>query len=307
MTKDSELDTSTFTVIDSIIVEDGKLRVGIRNLGEMGGRWAGADNFQLILLDGLDDIDVDALKHRNDSLLYDLMPKIEGAAPDSSGFVARDATRFIVNDECNRSTSYGWTTKNIDYDSGNPYNDKSSAPYWNIWKGSAFSSEMSQDIKGLPTGSYVLCVLVRGSTNTTVSLTATSGEDIQTAAAKGQGSEAVSDSGYPSGWFEIKTDTVAVERGGVLTLKLNADLPESGWWSADHFKLTLTNIPHPEPEPVAYLTGDVNHDGVVDISDVVATINTMAKTEEYEDADVNRDQSVDISDIVMIINIIAGQ
>ena len=307
VTQDSELDTSTFTVIDSIIVEDGKLRVGIRNLGEMGGRWAGADNFQLILLDGLDDIDVDDLKQRNDSLLYDLMPEIEGAEPDSTGFVARDATRFIVNDECNRSTSYGWTTKNIDYDSGNPYNDKSSAPYWNIWKGSAFSSEMSQDIKGLPAGSYVLSVLVRASTNATLSLTATSGQDIQTETAKGQGSEAVSGSGYPSGWFEIKTDTVIVERGGVLTLKLNADLPESGWWSADRFKLTLTDIPHPEPEPIAYLTGDVNHDGVVNISDVVATINTMAKTETYEDADVNRDQNVDISDIVMIINIMAGQ
>lgn len=307
VTKDSELDTSTFTVIDSIVVEDGKLRVGIRNLGEMGGRWAGADNFQLILMDGLDDIDVEALKQRNDSLLYDLMPEIEGAAPDSTGFVARDATRFIVNDECNRTTSYGWITKNIDYDSANPYNDKSSAPYWNLWKGSAFSSEMSQDIKGLPAGSYVLSVLVRASANATMSLTATSGQDIQTATAKGQGSEAVSGSGYPSGWFEIKTDTVIVEHGGVLTLKLNADLPESGWWSADRFKLTLADIPHPEPEPVAYLTGDVNHDGVVNISDVVATINTMAKTEEYEDADVNHDQSVDISDVVMIINIMAGQ
>ena len=105
----------------------------------------------------------------------------------------------------------------------------------------------------------------------------------------------------------MKTDTVIVEHGGVLTLKLNADLTASGWWSADRFKLTLTDIPHPEPEPVAYLTGDVNHDGVVDISDVVATINTMAKTEAYEDADVNRDENVDISDVVMIINIMAGQ
>ena len=54
------------------------------------------------------------------------------------------------------------------------------------------------------------------------------------------------------------------------------------------------------------LKGDVNRDGKVDISDVVAIINTMACVLIYEDADVNNDDSVDISDIVAVINIIAG-
>ena len=53
--------------------------------------------------------------------------------------------------------------------------------------------------------------------------------------------------------------------------------------------------------------GDVNRDGRVDISDVVATINTIAGDNTYKaTADVNEDNSVNISDIVLIINIIAG-
>ena len=55
------------------------------------------------------------------------------------------------------------------------------------------------------------------------------------------------------------------------------------------------------------LSYDVNGDGVVNISDVVAVINQMAGTMQYPKADVNGDNSVDISDVVAIINAIAGQ
>ncbi len=55
------------------------------------------------------------------------------------------------------------------------------------------------------------------------------------------------------------------------------------------------------------LTGDVNQDGKVDISDIVAVINTIAGDTTYKStADVNSDNKIDISDIVAIINIIAG-
>ena len=54
------------------------------------------------------------------------------------------------------------------------------------------------------------------------------------------------------------------------------------------------------------LKGDVNEDGNVDISDIVAVINQIAGTATYRYADVNEDEKVDISDIVAIINIIAG-
>ena len=54
------------------------------------------------------------------------------------------------------------------------------------------------------------------------------------------------------------------------------------------------------------MKGDVNVDGKVDISDIVAVINQIAGTATYPNADVNSDKKVDISDIVAIINIIAG-
>ena len=57
-----------------------------------------------------------------------------------------------------------------------------------------------------------------------------------------------------------------------------------------------------EVEP---LKGDVNEDGLVDISDIVAIINQIAGTSTYSNADVNNDKNVDISDIVAVINIIA--
>ena len=56
----------------------------------------------------------------------------------------------------------------------------------------------------------------------------------------------------------------------------------------------------------SHLKGDVNEDGKVDISDIVAIINQIAGTATYRYADVNEDDKVDISDIVAVINIIAA-
>ncbi len=58
----------------------------------------------------------------------------------------------------------------------------------------------------------------------------------------------------------------------------------------------------------AAIQGDVNQDGKVDISDIVAIINTIAGDTTYRNtANVNNDSNIDISDIVAVINIIAGQ
>ena len=78
--------------------------------------------------------------------------------------------------------------------------------------------------------------------------------------------------------------------------------------------LSFQNVTPPYPLPSSIylveggpaLKGDVNLDGKVDISDIVAVINQVAGTSSYKNADVNGDNKVDISDIVAIINIIAG-
>lgn len=54
-----------------------------------------------------------------------------------------------------------------------------------------------------------------------------------------------------------------------------------------------------------YKKGDVNLDGSIDISDVVAVINQMAGSGNYPYADVNSDGDVNISDVVAVINIMS--
>ena len=57
----------------------------------------------------------------------------------------------------------------------------------------------------------------------------------------------------------------------------------------------------------SFLVGDVNLDGLVDISDVVALVNMiLGTTEKNAPADVNNDGQVDISDVVALVNIILG-
>lgn len=54
--------------------------------------------------------------------------------------------------------------------------------------------------------------------------------------------------------------------------------------------------------------GDVNGDGKVDITDIVAVINTIAGDTKYKaTADVNGDKSINITDVVTIISIIANK
>ena len=73
---------------------------------------------------------------------------------------------------------------------------------------------------------------------------------------------------------------------------------------ADIKKMYFDYIVEEQPKP--WLKGDVNEDGVVDISDVVAEINHIAGTATYTHSDVNEDGIPDISDIVLVINIMAS-
>ena len=73
---------------------------------------------------------------------------------------------------------------------------------------------------------------------------------------------------------------------------------------ADINKMYFDYIVEEQPQP--WLKGDVNEDGFVNISDVVAVINVMAGAATYPRANVNEDDNVDISDVVLVINIMAS-
>ena len=59
------------------------------------------------------------------------------------------------------------------------------------------------------------------------------------------------------------------------------------------------------------LAGDINFDGIVDILDIVLTVNfvlsvTDPSVNEFEAADMNSDGSLDVLDVVIIVNLILG-
>ena len=62
--------------------------------------------------------------------------------------------------------------------------------------------------------------------------------------------------------------------------------------------------------PFRGLVGDLNHDGNVDITDIVLLVNYIlgdanAVVDEYE-ADINSDGSIDVTDVVLLVNIQLG-
>lgn len=93
---------------------------------------------------------------------------------------------------------------------------------------------------------------------------------------------------------------------GSMKLGIKKEETISGDWTIfDNFHLYYLGQTKPEGFIDAAIPGDVNEDGSVDISDIVAVINQIAGTATYNNADVNSDNNIDISDIVAIINIIA--
>lgn len=240
VTEDAQLDAKATTLdgvpvahIDRIIVQEGgQLRVGVRNLGVMQARWAGADNFVLLRTGDLNDVNLPAEQASAEVALYDLMPPIDG------GF---DATHFIVNPDANNKTSYGWKVSNVDFKSDNEsFDGNASNSYWNIWKSGAFNSSMSQDITGLPAGTYTFSALLRGQETAELTLTAMTTTSTGSKTFTGVGATSSSEDEFPNGWRRITTEPITVQHGQTVTLSLTVKTIATAWWSADHFALTLT-------------------------------------------------------------------
>ena len=100
------------------------------------------------------------------------------------------------------------------------------------------------------------------------------------------------DSGYMLDTIEVKD-----ANGNEVSLKdMSFTMPKSDVTITVTWKL-------------AGVKGDVNGDGTVDISDVVALVNIIlnSSSDHQAEADLNNDGDIDISDVVALVNIILGQ
>ena len=94
--------------------------------------------------------------------------------------------------------------------------------------------------------------------------------------------------------------------GGTFKYRVKAvyaDGTESGWSNIEHVTLKST------PEDV--LLGDVNNDGVVDVTDINILVNIVLGKEQASNYDgrayINDDEVVDVTDINMVVNIVLGK
>ena len=109
---------------------------------------------------------------------------------------------------------------------------------------------------------------------------------------------------FAKGLYESSVRAEIEESGSTLKVGIKGTKTGTAHWTIfDNFRLYYFG-----KQPPTKLKGDVNLDGMVDISDVVAVINTMAGDTTFKDtSDVNEDNDTNISDVVAIINIMAGQ
>ena len=252
VTTDSEIDYDSKTTISFIIVRNGSMRIGIRNVAPMAGRWAGADDFELLYLGTEKQVPTpsyEAVVSEADLHLASCFPILEGEQ--------RDASRLIGNADCSRFTFDFWTTTNMSYATKEGYDGDVDNPYFNIWKSGAYNSSMTQEITCLPAGQYILSALLRGSTGQSFSLkaihTPEGGESTTYAKTiTGIGSATVSGSDYKNGWQKVELEPFTLQHGDQLTIGAEASFPATAWWSIDHFQLIYAPFSE-DPDAINHL------------------------------------------------------
>jgi hypothetical protein len=202
-----------------------------------------------------------------------------------------DFTAVIDNPSFETGDLSGW-----EYYQGNDTGSKdiSNATYtvenadgqyvFNTWSGSAPAEGfwVQQKLRALPTGTYKLEALLASDAGNKITLSA---NDVS--------QEYTMENPKELGQDGEITFTLA-EEGDVVIKAWSAS-----WFKCDNFRLTYG--------VEGGLKGDVNGDNDVNISDVVAIINTMAGDTTFAGtSDVNGDGDTNISDVVKVINIMAG-
>ncbi|MCM1108062.1 MAG: glycoside hydrolase family protein [Clostridium sp.] len=248
VTEDGELDLSRRQTISRIAVTDGALRVGVKNIGPMSARWAGADAFRLRYVGTL----AEALPEGTAAFLRQVRDEADERrralfGPEATDGTA-DASALIINADCDRSDSYGWTASGVEYAKGEGYDGSVTNPYWNRWSGSSYTSTLAQTIRHLPAGYYTVSALTRGSEGLAMTLSAEVEHEgaVKTVdmSTPGTGLELPAGSDYVKGWRRYALPEVRVAAGDVLTLRfMAANASGAAWWSADHFGLTFRPDP----------------------------------------------------------------
>ena len=118
--------------------------------------------------------------------------------------------------------------------------------------------------------------------------------------------------------YSARNKSLKERSGELINLTIHcAEDAEAGSYTASVYDLIFSDSNKAEVDFADFtfsvnikddiLVGDVNVDGGVDISDVVALVNMiLGSTEKNAPADVNNDGQVDISDVVALVNIILG-
>ena len=250
VSKDSELDGADMLTLNNIVVTNGKLRLGVRNLKAMTARWAGADDFSLTYLGTVADVlgktEEEAITEARIEFLTQL-PVLEGGS--------RDFSYFIHNPEITGSTE-GWTTSKVNTNSGESYNYQNSNPkntYFDYYDANnTVTSTAEQTIENLPRGSYVLSAVLRGSTSTmSLSLSASAGNSNAEKSFVGTGNTGNLGN---MGWHEVTLDAITLAEGESLNISLTAT--GSKWWSADHFTLAWSPLPDDPTVGITEATSD---------------------------------------------------
>ncbi len=243
ITADAELNPANRQTLPQILVTNGTLRIGIKNLGAMTARWAGADAFQLrylgsaasILPQGADAFQKEMHKESDD--------RYKALFIWNNEKTAADASPALLNPDCARKDSYGWTVNTIDYSTGEAYDADSKNNYWNKWASTAYTSEMYQDLNFLPAGDYTASVLLRCSAATTMDFYVSRDGGLTKEALKtytGIGATAPAGSEYKNGWQKVTAPKVSLLGGESLRIGFTITATNK-WWSADHF--TLSYVP----------------------------------------------------------------
>ncbi len=237
VTVDSEIDYQRLTTIDTILVRQGTMRIGVKNQAPMTARWAGADNFVLEYLGTEKEVLGSKARQFLQGVAQRRDQQIAAFFTDTADSLTSDASILIRNADCLRADSYGWTTDNLATNKGQASDGSADNTYWDKWNAGSLKSMMTQTIAYLPAGDYVLSALLRGTSDLPITLTARHRGNTYEATLKGKGDKTVAGDSLQNGWQQLSLPVITAESGDSLTITASVSAESTAWWSADHFTL----------------------------------------------------------------------